>query len=556
MFKTKRTPTAKKDTKASGNAFVKAGMKNSAVTKSGNGAFKYSTTGLLFVDQFGKLGSYKAVRSYEDVSRDMSELYALNRLMALRFILYMRIITRTIQLPDGNKTETVQRGAGLKNEPILRMLWLAINHPTDFMQLVPLFITCGSWLDIIKMLQLDIVYNGWENRQLNWTFLGKVILAGLENDGTTNLVKKYLPQIKANSQCKTIEAEADNTVAKWICSLLYGAKQTSGSYKLYRKLKSSGNAHEWQKLISQKKFLSINFNTVAGRALAQLVSGKFIENCGLKTVYTEWIESQPIAKFTGYPHELFKDLGKKTRQYQIQTLNKQFDGLVETAKKGAKKDTSLIVVRDTSNSMSSNATGTTQSCFEIGKALALFFSAMLPEGHFADSWIEFNSDAQMHNWKGSTPYEKWNNDRSRYVGGTDFQSVIHLLVRIKRQGVPESEFPTGILCISDSEFNPASLGITNVAQALATLKAGGFSDDYIAKFQIVLWNLQNSFYGKGSGEKFETYGNTPNVYYFSGYDGSVVAFLTGMEESKKAAPKNAEELFEAAMDQEVLNLVN
>lgn len=532
------------------NAFVQGGLKKAARTLSGNGAEKFSTTGNEFVDQFTKAGSYKQPRTYADIATDMSTLWAKSPVMTVAFTLFLRLITRVVSFFDGSKTATVQRGSGLKHEGIVRTVWIAVNHPEVFWKNIELFISAGSWKDVIQMLSYDLQYNGWNGKQLHWDEFKKLILAGLENPKTTNLVKKYLPQIKSNSKCKTLEAQADNIIAKWICAALFGAKENpSYTYKQYRQLKTSGNAHVWQQLISKKKLLEIDFNTVHGRALAQLVSGKFLANNGLEAAYTKWIEARPIAKFTGYVNELFAKLPSK--KYQIDTLNAQFKGLVETAKKNAVTGTSLIVVRDTSSSMGSIAPGTKQSCYDIGKALALFFSEMLPDGFFAASWIEFNSTAQMHQWKGSTPYEKWTNDKSGYVGGTNFQSVIDLFVRIKKGGVAESEFPTGILCISDSEFNPAALGKTNVETARATLRKGGFSEDYAKNFKIVLWNLQNNYYGKGSGEKFETFGETENVYYFGGYDGSIIAFLTGVE-GQKTTPKTDVELFEAAIDQELM----
>jgi len=198
-------------------------------------------------------------------------------------------------------------------------------------------------------------------------------------------------------------------------------------------------------------------------------------------------------------------------------------------------------------SMGQTATGTNMSCYDIAKALALYFSEFL-KGHFADNWIEFNSSAKMHTWLGETPLDKWYNDKTSYVGSTNFQSVIQLLCSIKKQGVAESDFPTGILCISDSEFNPTALGKTNVDTALSTLKSAGFSDEYVSNFVIVLWNLQSDAYGPTTGKKFETYGNVPNVFYFSGYSAATVSFLT-------SKIKNAEELFLEAMDQEVLNLI-
>jgi hypothetical protein len=537
------------------NAFLAAAGKQAAITMSGNGAKKYSTTGNDFVDQFGSVSSYKAPRDYKDIAKDMSTLWGSNPIKALAFIFYIRLITRVVSLFDGTKTLSTQRGQGLKHEGIFRMMWVAINYPSAFWKNIHLFIAVGSWKDIITMLSYDLQYNSWAGRKLDWEKMGQLILVGLENPKQSNLLKKYLPQLRSNSKCTTLEAQADNMIAKWVCSLLFGGKEHgSTTYKKYRKLKTSGTAHEWQKLISTRNVININFSTIHGRALSLLVSSKFLSNNGLEAKYDKWLESQPLVKFTGYVYELCAKIAGATKQYQINTINKQFDMLVDVAKKGIKQDTSLIVVRDTSGSMSSPATGTKIACGDVAKSLALFFSHLLPKGAFANSWIEFHSTAQMRTWKGSTPVQKWQNDHSTYVGGTNFQGVISLLCSIKAKGVNENEFPTGILCISDSEFNPSQLGKTNVQTARKSLKQAGFSADYVKNFQIVLWNLNNSYY-QNSATKFETHEETENVFYFSGLDGSVISFLTGMEGSNKAAPKTDVELFDAAMDQEVLNML-
>jgi len=534
----------------SSNAFVNAGLKKSAKTLSGNMALKYSTTGNHFVDQFGKLGAYKSPRSFNEISSDTQLLWSSNPFITVCFIFFIRIVTRIVTLFTGEKTSTVQRGAGLKHEGIMRMIWLHINHSETFWKNIKLYISISSWKDIFKMLQYDLEYNGWDGRVLNWNEFGNLILAGLENPNTVNLVKKYLPQIQARSKCTTLNSQSDTMIGKWICSLL------SINYKEYRKLKTSGKAHEWQKLISNKLFDKIDFNSIHGRALALIVSSKFISNHKLEDKYESWIKSQPVAKFTGYVHELMAKVTHNMKTYMSETINKQFYGLVETGKKNAKTESGIIIVRDTSGSMTSTATGTNVSCYNIAKALALYFSEFLT-GYFADSWIEFNTSAKMHKWVGKSPVEKWLNDRSGVIGSTNFQSVILLFVNIKRQGVNESEFPSGIVCISDGEFNPSQLGITNVQQALITLKDGGFSDEYIKNFKIILWNLQSNYYGRGTGEKFETYSNVDNVYYFSGYDGSIISFLTGVDGKSDniKEPKNAEELFNLAMNQEIMNRI-
>ena len=120
-----------------------------------------------------------------------------------------------------------------------------------------------------------------------------------------------------------------------------------------------------------------------------------------------------------------------------------------------------------------------------------------------------------------------------------------MFVDLKGKGMDESEFPTGILCISDGEFNPAQLGKTNVDAARAALRRGGFSAEYAANFVIVLWNLS----GGNTGRKFETHGDVQNVFYFSGYSAATAAFLMNQE------IKTAADLFDEAMNQEVLVMV-
>lgn len=534
------------------NQFLQDGLKKSAVVASENGAKKYSTTGNTFIDQFGKTSEYKSPRNFDQISQDMSALWAINPLVSIMFIIYLRIITRVVVLLTGEKTSSVQRGAGLRHESILRMIWLQLYHPDSFWKNIGLFISAGSWRDIIYMLSYDLQYNGWKDRKLDWKKMGDLLLTGLTEPSTTNLVRKYLPQIKANSQCKTIEAQADNLVAKWICSLIFGGKveNSPATYALYRKYKVHGTAHQWQQLISQGKHNLVDFSKIAGRALSLLVSSKYLKNQGLETKYSEWISGKAVAKYTGFPHELF--LKPALKVYQQQTVNAQFMQLVETAKKGTNSKTSLIVVRDTSSSMGCAANGVAMSCANIGKALALFFSYMLPDGAFANAFIEFNSDAKLHTWKGSTPYEKWNNDSCNYYGSTNFQSVIRLLVKSRQNGVPESEFPTGILCISDGEFNPSDLNKTNVESALTLLRTA-FSPGYVENFKIVLWNLAAN---RQTSVKFETYGDVENVFYFSGYEASIVAFLTGLTApNSPGTPSTAEELFDAVMNQELLQYV-
>lgn len=176
----------------------------------------------------------------------------------------------------------------------------------------------------------------------------------------------------------------------------------------------------------------------------------------------------------------------------------------------------------------------------------MYFSEFLT-GPFANAYMEFNTTCEMHTWKGKTPIEKWFNDRCEAYGSTNFLSVINKFVEIKNSGVKESDFPTGILCISDGEFNPADLNTTNVSKARQLLRNAGFSKEYVDNFVIILWDIPNDYYYNNCKPKFETFGNVTNVFYMSGYSASIVSFLS----DRIATPR---ELFEAAMNQETLNI--
>lgn len=537
---------------SSTNPFVQAARRKSVETVSGNGAKKLSSTLNPFVDQFGTIGTYKQPRSFNLIEKDCETLWGTNPLDAVKFIHYLRTINRKVQLIDGTTTEEPQKGGELKHEPIMRMLWLAQKSPDTFWKNIGWFIALGSWHDIFTMLQYDLVYNGWDGRVLDWTKFGDIIMVALAHENTSELVKKYLPQIKAISNCKTVESQANTIIGKWLCSLLFGKKESSYNYKQYRKLKASGTAHEWQKLISKKNFSSIEFDKIHGRALSQLVRSKFLKNQGLSDKYAAWVKKpETKVKYTGFVHELFMKLPRSLSSVESHvqtTINKQFQTLVEKAKSDRKENaTKFIVVRDISGSMTSQAVGIDMSSFDVAKALALYFSEFLT-GPFANSYMCFASNVKMKQWNGNTPLEKWYNDHTSSFGYTNFQSVIDLFVKLRRQGIAESDFPTGILCISDGDFNPADAGKTNVEAAKAKLRNAGFSEDFVRNFVIVLWNIPNGYYSRPTAQ-FETTAKETGAYYFSGYSGAPISFVTGCE------VLTPEQVFAKAMDQQILSCI-
>ena len=102
-------------------------------------------------------------------------------------------------------------------------------------------------------------------------------------------------------------------------------------------------------------------------------------------------------------------------------------------------------------------------------------------------------------------------------------------------------------------FNSTHSNKSNFKTLKTRLLNSGFSQEYVNNFKVILWDIPNGYYNqKSSG--FEEFADYPNLYHISGLDGSVIAFITGTEQSV-STPKNSEELFLATMNQEVLNMI-
>lgn len=536
------------------SAFTKASMTN-ITTQSGNGALKYTTTGDPFIDQFNNASKYKQPRTFEEVSNDMNILCSINIIEAVKLTFYLRAISRKTKDIKGNSLKETVKGQGLKNEGIYRMLYLALNYPDIFKTVLPVYIYVASWKDIITFMKLDVMYHTFENKQLDWKYLTEFLLEGIQLESQRNLVFKYLPQIKAKSKCTTIEAQANVVVAKYISNILaekfgYESKTKEYKYKKYRLLKSSGTAHQWQQLISQKDFKNINFNTIAGRALNLLVSGKFLSNQGLENVYSEWLMKQPTAKFTGFPYEIFKDL-KTTEKYKIHTYDKQFETLLSNAKVIDNFTTYLPVV-DISGSMTSKVNGTNTTALQVAMTMALFFSK-LSQSNFNSLYYTFSSNVEAHTFNKTSHTEALKEAlKLNYIGSTNFQGIANKLIEIRQQGVSESEFPGGIICFSDGEFNSVKDNQTNYRAFMLRLTSSQlFSIEFISKFKIILWDIPSDYYSSKPESKFESNATTPNMIHLAGLDASIMSFLLGKEIAEKQEI-TTKELYNAVMSQEIL----
>ena len=541
------------------NGFIKQNERGQGSAFTENGAVSYATAGTALLDQFAHAGTARG-RDLNTVFNEQGTLWAENPEMALRFPFYLRMITRQTNIGDGKKSEKVQRGQGAKDEAFKRLLWIAKYHPEEFYRNLWLVPVVGSWKDLWVLLTMD--------ETLDKEKFFHVIAEGIKDEGSRDLVKKYLPRIRSEKKCATEWATKTNALAKEF------AKFAGWSYADYRTFKSTGKAHEFQRVICSGMYKDIKWNTIPGKALLNLVSGKFLKAHNLESVYMDWLKTQPVAKFNGYAYELGMKLGYNYRDVsavQKITIDKQFDGLIKTAKSddgGIKGN--VFCALDTSGSMTGHIDGGPAglTSYDVCVSLGIYFSE-LNEGAFHNHVVMFDDTSRMMELKGSFS-DKWYQIRNASTawGSTNFQSVIDLIVNTRRSHpeIPLEDFPKTLLVISDMQFNPAggfSYGrrsaeaeksnYETMMQKLRTV----FPAEWVEEFKCIWWYCAGR---DGASHDVPATMDMGGQYLFSGFDGAVISLLLGGEpvideQTGKVVQPTMEEMVNIALTQEVLLLV-
>lgn len=493
------------------NKFLQTVMNQS---KTENGALSYLTTGSICVDQFGKAGSYRD-RDLLNVLTDQQMLWDENKEFAIKFPFYLRMITRKTKLTNGETTESVQKGLGSRDEAFKRLIWFLINQPELFYDNLWLLPIVGSWRDLIVLLTMD------ESIDNNKVFA--IIAEGCQSKSQKDLVKKYLPRIRSNNKCTTDWAKKTNRIAKDFC------KWAGWSCEEYRKFKSTGKAHEFQKHISNQQYDKLEWNKIPGKALLNLTTGKFLSNHNLLDNYMNWIKEQPIAKFNGYPYEL----GAKLKLHKgITALDKatnltidaQFENLIQTAKNdGNGIKGNVWCALDTSASMNMSVTKSGKlTAFDVCISLGIYF-ATLNQGAFHKNVIMFDDVSEIKQLKGtfSEMYKDITSGKTAW-GSTNFQSVINEIVRIRKNNpnIPLEDYPTTLLVVSDMQFNAPSKEQETNYEHMKNKLMEVFPSDFVENMKFIWWNVN----GKHTTDVPSTL-DKGGCYFFSGFDGSIITLL-------------------------------
>jgi hypothetical protein len=524
---------------------------NIALTE--NGAISYATTGKAIVDQFGKAANYRG-RSLQEVFKEQETLWLENHEQALRFPFYLRMITRKVKVNDDNVTEKVQKGQGVRDEAFKRLLWFASYQPDVFYRNIWALPLVGSWKDLWTLMYYDIVL---KTKVIDHEIIFDLINQGLKCKSHMELIKKFMPRIKTNSKCTTDWTQITNSIAREY------ANYNGLRYKDYNKLKTSGTAHEFQKLICSGRYKDINWNLIPGRALSKIATQKFLTKHDLEKGYTEWVISQPTVKYTGYVYELIKEITSRGWSPRIDkslplfkkiTVDKQFDELVKKAVEDGNILGNVWCALDTSGSMTSPVVGDV-TAFDICVSLGVFFST-INTGAFHKNVIMFDGESRVKQLEGGFCDMVGSILRENTAwGGTNFQSVIDEIVRIRKNNpnIPLEDYPQTLLVVSDMQFNPVGHNLdTNYTEMKKKLYEA-FPKEFVDSMKFIWWQVT----GRTSDVPATLDDN--GCYFFSGFDGSIVSLLLGGEIAEKEAitkkQPTMEEMINVALGQEILSYI-
>lgn len=533
------------------NQFLEALHKSENRTFTENGSVAYKSTLSVFANQFGLAGSYRG-RDLDVVFNDMEKLWNVDPTMALRFVFYLRAITRKIKIDSERSTDSVVKGQGVRDEVFKRLLWVAKYHEDSFYKNIVILPLVGSWKDVWQLLFYDV--NLGVNA-IDHEKMFSLISSFLDDDVKVDLIKKFLPRIKASSKCKTPWTKITNKLAKEF------ATYCGMTYAEYNHFKSSGTAHDFQKFMCSGNYAAIEWKKIPGKALNLIAKGKFVENHGLVEEFKDWILSTDKAKFTGYVYELFNAMKPYLRRniplHKKIVFDKQFDTLIENAQKDGKITGNVWCALDTSGSMGALVSKTSNiTAYDVCVSLGIFFST-LNKGAFHKNVIMFDDVSRVKQLEGSfTDMASQIASSSTAWGGTEFLSVVNEIIRIRKSNpqIPLEDYPSTLIVVSDMQFNTFDGDVDGNYAEMKRRLCEVFPQEFVDDMKFIWWNCISRV------ENFPATIEDGGCYFLSGFDGSIIQLLLGGEEvvDKETGEKkrlSMDELIESALNQEVLSLV-
>lgn len=397
-----------------------------------NGAIGYKTSGRALLDMNFAVGSMRRWRE-EVIVNYFIKAYYENPLVAVKWLFYLRDI----------------RGFGMGERRVFRVCfrWLVENHfdyACRVIALVPEYGRYDDWICLLDTKGKDLVMAEIRKQ------LEKDISA-MESGKKVSLLAKWLPS------CNTSSALTRN-VAKIICNEL------GFTEKKYRKtlagLRSYLQVVEVK--MTARKWGEIDYGQLPSRANLIYGSAFFRNDEARRRDFLEKLTRGEvnINADTLFPSDIvckYYDREDGRRRYYLTEKDDTLEGLWNALPDYVNADSSTLVVRDGSGSMTINVGQTSVTALDVSTALAIYFAEHC-KGQYFNKFITFSSSPQMIDLSNATCLR----DKveicmaHRDCTNTDIKAVFDLILNTAiEHDLMQEELPQNILIVSDMEFDYA-----------------------------------------------------------------------------------------------------
>lgn len=422
-----------------------------------NGALGYRTTGKYLLDLNFATASLRKMQPTE-ITGKFTDAFLDNKLYALKWLFYLR---------------DAREGLGERRSFRIIMNHLASTEPDIVEAFVKLIPEYGRYDDLMCLF-------GTECEAYALAALKEQLekdLKNMEEGKPISLLGKWLPSCNASSK----QTKKNGTIVRTYLGL---------SEKNYRKILSK--LREYIKIVerqmSAKEWDKINYEAVPSRANL-IYNDAFLRNDEERR--REYLGSleKGEAKINAsvlFPHDIVYKYGcrlsTRTKDDTLEALWKALPDLVNG-------DSSTLVVRDGSGSMTWDNLGGGVKPLDVATALAIYF-AERSCGEFKDKYITFSSRPGLVDMANlNTLRDKlMRSYREADCSNTNIEATFNLILNTAIKGhMKQEEMPKNILIMSDMEFDIATTGKVN--QTLFDSISEKFEEHGYKIPRLVFWNV-------------------------------------------------------------------
>lgn len=440
---------------------LKAIEKEASKTLTENGAVTLATTGSDCLDLFATIGALRR-ESDEEIVHRFIRAYTEDADTAMKLLFYSR---------------DVRGGLGERRVFRVIMNWLADNEPKSVLKNMEYVSEYGRFDDLLSLFgtkcekeMLCLI-----KEQL------KKDTDAMENGEEVSLLAKWLPSVNASSAETVKRAKA---IAKYL-------KMTDAEYRktlvalrkqikiIENNLREKDYSFDYEKQCSRalhkyRKAFIRNDGVRYGDFLHRAVDGETVLHADNVSPY-ELVEPYLDSSWRNNNGSFLKPLSEEEKL----SLNATWNALPDFGS----NDNALAVV-DTSGSMY-----WTEKPMPAAVALSLgLYFAEHNRGFFKNNFIEFSAHPRLIRLKGETFV-----DRLRYicsfceVANTNLEAVFDLILNAAvAHEIPQSEFPSKLVLISDMEFDRC---VEDVSQSIFDNAKKKFAQKGYRLPEIVFWNV-------------------------------------------------------------------